>query len=303
MWRCALGVPRRGCIVGLLAGGLQAIGLLWQHALAQNFCQCWLELWLRCHQWQWQMANECDVVMSAGGTAAAPPCQVHGYAGCWQTAPVSNPTRAYRALARRTRQCSQLRWFHVRGRHGGGAVVPFMATRVAGGRHLSVTRRATAQRAIAAHSCQRPGVRALRASTRPIAPVLATALFKASMMMVSSAVRAAGNGVATRRLRERWSLLDHQGHSGVGRFGVRARRAIAMARQRLRRWWPSLGHRYGTCSQLVQLQWWWLRARRGNEREAGTAMRVACARGRAMRHAGWRPRRLPAWQQRRQQQG
>ena len=66
----------------------------------------------------------CDVVMSAGGTAAAPSCQVHDCAGCWQAAPVSDPARAYRALARRTRQCSQLRWSHERGRHDDSAIVP-----------------------------------------------------------------------------------------------------------------------------------------------------------------------------------
>ena len=40
----------------------------------------------------------CDVVMSAGGTAAAPSCQVHDCAGCWQAAPVSNPARARQSI-------------------------------------------------------------------------------------------------------------------------------------------------------------------------------------------------------------
>ena len=37
-------------------------------------------------------ARNCDGPMSAGGTMTAPSCRVHGWAGCWQAAPV-DPAR------------------------------------------------------------------------------------------------------------------------------------------------------------------------------------------------------------------
>ena len=142
----------------------------------------------------------CDVVMSAGGTAAAPSCQVHDCAGCWQAAPVSDPARAYRALARRTRQCSQLRWFQR-----GGA---------------SVGRRAS--EAVAARASQQPGVRAIRASARAFAPMLATALVSASRWWILSEAREAsdggdgpcwviGGGGGVRRLRGRQAVASGDG--------------------------------------------------------------------------------------------
>ena len=150
----------------------------------------------------------CDVVMSAGGTAAAPSCQVHDCAGCWQAAPVSDPARAYRALARQTRQCSQQRWFQ----RGGASF----------GRCVQAAGDAQAKRTVAARACQQPGVRALRASARAIAPMLATALVSASRWWILSEAREAsdggdgpcwviGGGGGVRRLRGRQAVASGDG--------------------------------------------------------------------------------------------
>ena len=66
---------------------------------------------------------KCDVVMSAGGTAAAPSCRVHDYEGCWLAAPVSNPACVRKALAGRwSCQCLEMRWLSMATTRGMGEV-------------------------------------------------------------------------------------------------------------------------------------------------------------------------------------
>ena len=65
----------------------------------------------------------CNVVMSAGGTAAAPSCRVHDYEGCWLAAPVSNPACVRKALAGRwSCQCPEMRWLSMATTRGMGEV-------------------------------------------------------------------------------------------------------------------------------------------------------------------------------------
>ena len=126
-------------------------------------------------------ARNCDGPMSAGGTMTAPSCRVHGWAGCWQAAPV-DPARLQSIVAQRMRQCSQQRWFQ----RGGASF----------GRCVQAAGDAQAKRTVAARACQQPGVRALRASARAFAPMLATALVSASRWWILSEAREASDGVA-----------------------------------------------------------------------------------------------------------
>jgi len=116
--------------------------------------------------------------------------------------------RAYRALAQRMRQCSQQRWFQ----RGGASF----------GRCVQAAGDAQAKRTVAARACQQPGVRALRASARAFAPMLATALVSASRWWILSEAREAsdggdgpcwviGGGGGVRRLRGRQAVASGDG--------------------------------------------------------------------------------------------
>ena len=116
--------------------------------------------------------------------------------------------RAYRALAQRMRQCSLQRWFQ----RGGASF----------GRCVQAAGDAQAKRTVAARACQQPGVRALRASARAFAPMLATALVSASRWWILSEAREAsdggdgpcwviGGGGGVRRLRGRQAVASGDG--------------------------------------------------------------------------------------------
>ena len=135
----------------------------------------------------------------------APSCRVHGWAGCWQAAPV-DPARLQSIGPADAPMLT-------------AAMVPAWWCKLWAMR-ASVGRRAS--EAVAVRASQQPGVRALRASARAFAPMLATALVSASRWWILSEAREAsdggdgpcwviGGGGGVRRLRGRQAVASGDG--------------------------------------------------------------------------------------------